>query len=151
MNHIVSLHRQNPVRNLLLVVGAALGVYWIALFIMTHLPPEILLRGISSADELMADGGDKLMHLIAYSGLTFLFASWQWMRGADDRRLIRLSIIVPGLYAILDELLQIPVRRTADLMDCFADWGGVLTGLACFLLARAIVSQLGGYVSSAEA
>jgi len=91
------------------------------------------------------------LHGIAYAGLTFLFASWQWMRGADDRRLIVLSLIVPGLYAIFDELLQIPVRRTADLMDCFADWGGVLAGLTCFLLTRIIIGQIGGRVSSAEA
>ncbi|MBD3672608.1 MAG: VanZ family protein [Planctomycetaceae bacterium] len=117
---------------------------------MTHLPPEMLLRGISSADELMADGGDKFFHFAAYAGLSFLFACWQWTRGASDRRVISLSLIVPGLYAVLDELLQIPVRRMADIMDCCADWGGVLAGFACFLLAKTLVGQFGGDASSAE-
>lgn len=151
MNSIVPLNRQNPIPNLLLAAGAALGIYWFALFLATHLPPELLLRGFSSSEQMLADGNDKVIHLIAYAGLSFLFASCQWLRGIDDRRLIRLTLVIPGLYAILDELLQIPVRRSADVMDCLADWCGVLIGLACFLLARAVVTQLGGRVSSAEA
>lgn len=151
MNSIVPLNRQNPIPNLLLAVGAALGVYWFALFVLTHLPPELLLRGFSSSEQMLANGNDKVMHFIAYAGLSFLFAFCQWLRGVDDRRLIRLTIVIPGLYAILDELLQIPVRRSADVMDCFADWCGVLIGLACFLLTRTVMTQLGGGVSSAEA
>jgi len=136
---------------MLIAVGAALGVYWFALFLVTHLPPEFLLRGFSSSEQMLADGNDKVVHLIAYAGLAFLFASCQWVRGIDDRRLIRLTLLIPGAYAIIDELLQIPVRRTADVMDCLADWCGVLLGLGCFLLAKIVVTQWGGRASSAEA
>lgn len=151
MNVTVSLNHQNRTWNASFLVGGALGIYWFVMFVMTHLPPEMLLRGISSADELMADGGDKLLHFAAYAGLTFLFACWLWTRGTDNRRVTYLSLIAPGLYAVLDELLQIPVRRMADIMDCCADWAGVLAGFACFLLAKNLVRQFGGDASSAEA
>jgi len=127
------------------MMGAALGIYWLVLFVFTHLPPELLT---SSANRMMADGGDKTLHCVAYAGLSFLFAGWMWMRDRVDRSLIGVTLLVTGLYAIVDELLQIPVRRTADVMDVFADWCGILIGLGCFLLVKMTWSQWGRRVAS---
>ena len=141
---------ENSYRNLLPFVGAALGIYWFALFVMTHLPPEMLRWGVSSADQMMADGGDKVLHFVAYAGLAFLFASWQWMRGASDLRLTKLTIITLFSYAIIDELLQSLVSRTADIMDAGADWIGVLIGLSLFFLTKAALTCFSNRVSSAK-
>jgi len=89
----------------------------------------------------MAEGGDKVMHLVAYALLAFLFASWLGMRGMEDRRLALRTLGILAIYAVLDELLQIPVRRTADVVDCVADWLGIVVGFASFLLVRAILTQ----------
>lgn len=139
----MSLPRDIPFRKLLIAVGIALGAYWTFLFVMTHLPPEMLFRHFSSADEYLDDGGDKLMHLLAYGGLSFLFCLWLSFRGVEDRRLWRITAVTLGCYAVIDELLQIPFRRTADVRDCLADWAGVAMGLLCFFAARLIIDRLG--------
>ena len=113
------------------------------LFVMTHIPPEILFSHFSSADEYLDEGGDKLMHLLAYAGLAFLFASWLAFRGVADQRLWKITAISLCGYAIVDELLQIPFRRTADIVDCLADWAGVALGFLCFLAIRLLVDRLG--------
>ena len=131
-----------PLQRLLIASGAVLGLYWVTLFVMTHLPPEILFNHFSAADKYLDEGGDKTMHLLAYAGLAFLFASWLWIRRVEDRRLWKITGVVLCSYAILDELLQIPFRRTADLGDCIADWAGVVLGSLCFLVVRLLLERL---------
>ena len=139
--------RNNSGRTLLFVSGAVLGIYWLLLFVMTHLPPEMLSRVLfsffSAGDEVLDEGGDKTVHLLAYAGLAFLFTSWLWMRGVDEFRLWKLTVIVLGGYAVADELLQIPFRRNADFGDCLADWAGVVIGSVCFLAVRLLVGRFG--------
>lgn len=132
--------RHIPPRTLTIACGLALAVYWIGLFVATHLPPEMLSQVLFSfftaGDEYLEQGGDKTMHLLAYAGLAFLFSWWLWIRGVEEFQLWTLTIVVPAGYAVIDELLQIPFGRTADLGDCLADWAGVVVGTICFLAAR---------------
>ena len=83
------------------------------------------------------------MHLLAYAGLAFLFTSWLSFREVEIHRLWRITAVTLGGYAVLDELLQIPFRRTADVGDCIADWAGVAVGYLCFLAARLLIGRLG--------
>ena len=49
-----------------------------------------------------------------------------------------LIFVVLGCYGIVDELLQIPVGRTCEVNDWFADLGGIVVGL--ILVAGAAVT-----------
>jgi VanZ family protein len=151
----MSRFRNYSYRTLLIASGTVLGIYWIILFVMTHLPPEILSRVLfslfSGGDEVLEQGGDKRMHLLAYAGLAFLFTSWLWIRGADEFKLWTLTIVVLSGYAVLDELLQIPFGRNADFRDCLADWTGIAMGSLCFLAVRLLLGRFGVRHTSASA
>ena len=90
-----------------------LAVYWIALFIGTHMPvPAGGLPG----------GSDKLIHFLAYLGLTCLLGI---VRG--PQKWVS-SFVIIAIFAVIDELLQIPVGRSCDVADGLADWLGAATG-----------------------
>ena len=100
----------------LLLVG-----WWLLIFTATHLPLS------SSAGDSPVP--DKLIHFVMYAGLGFLLPFW-----SDRRRhrtlagyLVLFTII--ALYAVADELLQIPVGRTAEWLDGVADLAGGGVGL----------------------
>ena len=126
---------QRPVR----IAIAALAVYWVALFVMTHVPVQVRLPG---------SNWDKVAHLIAYAGLGFLLAC---VFGRCDRSKVRLCAIVLGLsvfYGAADELIQMLVPgRTADWMDWVADIAGSTIGLVLFFT----VSSLRRTAAPAEA
>lgn len=101
----------------------ALTVYWVALFIGTHIPlPQMALPGHS----------DKSMHFVAYAGLSFLF-TW-WLHGTKHATLKTVGVL--GVYAVVDEVLQYPVNRTPDVLDAVADWVGIIIGLIIFHTLR---------------
>ena len=105
----------------------ALAVYWPAVFVLTHIPvPQIAAQSGMS---------DKTMHVMAYFSLTFLIwcavspynrAHWN----AAKPWIVVLCILV---YAVIDEVLQMPVGRQAEVSDFLAN----LFGMA---LAMSIVS-----------
>jgi len=149
------LFRNISYRTLLLASGTVLGMYWITLFVLTHLPPEILNRLLalffSRGEKVLEHGGDKRVHLQAYAGLAFLFTSWLAIRGTDGFKLWKLTIVVLGAYAVFDELSQIPFGRTASVRDCLADGTGVAIGSVCFLAARFLIGRFGFRHPSASA
>ena len=109
--------------------GFVLAVYWTALFIGTHVPlPAGTLPGDS----------DKLAHLAAYAGLAFLLGMSVSLRGTGMVRTCVIAFAVVAVYAVIDELLQIPVGRNADFYDCLADWIGAVLGIASVLVGQAI-------------
>lgn len=98
------------------------------MFIGTHLPkiPEPLESNIP----------DKSLHGMAFAGLGFLLAlrkaaggTWRWW---DSFWLLALI----ALYGGCDELTQIPVGRTADWHDWYADLLGGSLGLLAFIAAE---------------
>lgn len=82
---------------------------------------------------------DKVLHVGAFAGLAFLMA---WAIPTNMRKLYKntlLAAFVAIVYAGLDELLQIPVGRTADWSDFYADCFGIGIGLLAYTLARAFI------------
>ena len=109
----------------------ALFVYWVLLFIGTHMPANRLLASMHQSD--------KVLHFGAFAGLSFLMA---WAIPTNMHKLYRntlLAAFVTVAYAGLDELLQIPVGRTADWKDFYADCIGIGIGLLAYTLARAFI------------
>ena len=105
-------------------MNLVLAVYWVALFIGTHVPVP--------PDVLQIAGSDKTLHFLAYLGLSLLIAVCVRPRGWTY------LWVLLGLaaYGALDELLQISVRRTADIVDWLADVAGVAVGLAAYAVGR---------------
>lgn len=101
----------------------ALAVYWPAVFVLTHIPvPEIAAQSGMS---------DKTMHVMAYFALTFLI----WCAVSPYRRarwtaakpwIVVLSIVI---YAVIDELLQMPVGRQAEVYDFAANLFGMVLAI----------------------
>lgn len=108
-----------------------LGGYWLALFIGTHIsrPPELLLSLSPS---------DKLLHFSAYAGLAFLLALNWWLRRPFGWRQLLGAWALLAAFGIFDEVTQIPVGRNCDFFDWTADVAGSASGLAIFLVARAL-------------
>jgi len=115
------------------VAAIALGCYWGLLFLGTHVPANRLLSQIGH--------NDKLIHAAAFAGLSFLMA---WALPTNPNRPMQNVLWAAAIgfaYAPLDELLQIPVGRTADWRDVLADWIGVFLGLTVYTLSRAYVTR----------
>ena len=107
----------------------ALVGYWLALFIATHIPePESLMPTKVS---------DKWLHFGAYFGLAVLMSGFYSVRtntSLKSRAIIPAAILLA--YGVADELLQIPVNRTCDVMDWLADAAGVIVGVALVQVVR---------------
>ncbi len=89
--------------------------YWLAMFTATHLPhaPDMTL-GVRQ--------GDKLLHFLAYFGLTLL-GGWRLRIAgatATGAVLVRWALIY-AVYAAVDEGLQHLVGRSPSLGDWLAD------------------------------
>lgn len=113
-------------------VIAALVAYWCLIFTLTHIPVQTAALPRHS---------DKLAHILMYSGLGFLLAAWFYSRGSRGWRLFVMVTAIASGYGVLDELLQIPVGRHADLFDWLADTIGGTIGYSCFLVAKCILSK----------
>lgn len=108
-----------------------LAGYWVTLFVSTH------MRMPNLGD--LPRHSDKMMHFVAYAGLSFLLA----LRWSVARRLTwrhyGIIFAITAVYAVIDELLQtIPaLNRTGDPLDALADCCGSAIGLGLFALSRA--------------
>jgi len=109
------------------IATCLLGVYWLAIFVATHLP----------GSSLPSLGSDKLYHLGAYGGLGFLL-SWALtccLRDAWGRGMVVLGVSIA--YALFDEWSQQFVAgRHADGGDAVADVCGAALGVIVFGLLR---------------
>jgi VanZ family protein len=117
--------------NGLRIAIVALGFYWLLLFIGTHLPPNRIMAQVHH--------NDKLLHCLAFSGLSFLMC---WAVPTVQAQLYRNTLTggaICIIYAAIDELLQIPVGRTADWFDFFADCVGVGIGMTVYTVLRAVL------------
>ena len=117
--------------NGLRIAIVALLFYWTLLFIGTHIPANAVLGKLHASD--------KLLHAAAFAGLAFLMA---WAISTDRTRIHKNTVfaaIVCVIYAAVDEILQIPVGRTADWKDFVADCVGICMGLSTYTIARAML------------
>jgi VanZ family protein len=100
-----------------------LAVYWLALFVLAHIPIPLFVR--------QAGVSDKTLHFLAYLILVFLL--WVTVsrdKKVDWRRAIVWWVLLSVLgYGAVDELLQGCVGRSCDVRDFAADLAGVLAGL----------------------
>lgn len=107
------------------IAGAAL--FWVAMFIGTHIP---------KVPDALQDVSDKTMHFVAYGGLAFLLALTSAAFQQVSWRRYLWVLAIASAYGVLDEVLQIPVGRHADVQDWIADTTGAVCGLFLFALLR---------------
>ena len=113
------------------VTSLLLGVYWLAIFVATHLPS----RALPSV------GSDKVYHLIAFGGLGVML-SWTLSLCVRDGRVHAAAVLsIALLYAMFDEWSQqFVIGRHPDIMDVVADACGVVLGLFSFWLLRSLLA-----------
>jgi len=98
-----------------------LGVYWLALFLGTHVP--ITLK--------TGQGGDKILHFLAYTGLAFLMILVIGGRNPTWRAFVLVLVATLG-YGGFDEFSQLLVGRHCDFWDFVADFTGICLGLFAY-------------------
>lgn len=96
-------------------------LYLTALLVGTHLPPG----NLTSPGNL-----DKLLHFVAYAGLSFLVGVWLSAAERWNWRMIPLAFLGLAILAGLDELTQPWAGRIADWYDWYADLLGLLSGFS---------------------
>lgn len=100
------------------------------MFTGTHLPGSSL-PSISTSD--------KLLHALAYTGLSFLLA---WALPTLGNRLIHVTwaAVIAFAYGCMDEFTQLFVpSRSCDIWDLAADCVGIALGLTSYLLLRLVL------------
>jgi VanZ family protein len=112
-------------------------VYLLVLFAATHIP------GLPTSGFSLSD---KIEHFCGYSALTFfVLVGWELTIGVLEAKHYFAVWLAGTLYAIVDEVTQIPVGRTCDVNDWAADMFGILAGMIAFgLLRRTLYRLLGG-------
>ncbi len=111
-----------------------LVVYWLAMFVSTHMPSGMIAH---------PRAWDKLLHFAAYAGLTFLLAWPVVARLGSSLATYAYLLMIAACYGAVDELAQIPIRgRRADIWDWVADMVGAVAGLVAYRLCLAIVTTL---------
>jgi VanZ family protein len=124
---------QSPLRSRLTTLSKlAFVLFWLALFIATHVP--------TSPDLLPPDGGDKLAHFGAYLVLAMLLATaWELAGGVLMRRHLIFAWFAVLGYAAFDEVTQTLVGRDCEFWDWLADASGAAIGLFLFVQLRRII------------
>lgn len=127
MNHRVSSSAR-------LIAIVVLVLYWLALFVSTHIPSGAIPQ---------PKVWDKLLHFAAYGGLTFLLAWPVAIRSGPSLGTYVYLLVIAGCYGAVDELGQILVPgRAADIWDWVADMAGAVAGLAAYRLSLAVVTSI---------
>ena len=104
-----------------------LGLYWLALFLGTHVPVSLKT----------GQGGDKVLHFLAYTGLAFLMALVLGGHRPTWRAFV-LVLLATLAYAGFDEFSQLLVGRHCDFWDFVADFMGTVLGLFGYWVVVAI-------------
>lgn len=99
-----------------------LGVYWVILYTLTHVP-------VPSGPP----GSDKILHIAAYFVLAFLFSMVLYTRDVPTRRLVITTIVSLCAFAVFDEVTQELVNRHCDPLDALADSVGIVLGISALL------------------
>ena len=109
------------------ILAIALVVYWAVLCVGTHVPGGVIVTPPTS---------DKVLHAVAYLGLTLLLVLLSRHLGWQRWRLYAGTLLIASCYGAMDELGQILVPgRNADVNDWAADVLGAVAGLTLYWLA----------------
>jgi VanZ family protein len=108
-----------------LAVGVV-AVYWGAMFAGTHLDISF------SGPEIPSVPGDKVMHFVAYAGLTFLWLVAAATFGRVTWLMYLMVMIGAALYGAVDEVSQSMVGRDMDIADWRFDVMGAAIGSIAF-------------------
>ena len=99
-------------------------VYWCGLYVLTHIPVVIPVH---------VPVTDKTAHVVAYASLAIaLFVSLQLSRRKPAAQTAMLVLTILLVYGAVDELTQIPVGRSCEMLDWYADAAGA--ALACVVM-----------------
>jgi VanZ family protein len=126
--------RATQSRRCRLAAGVVLACYWASMFIATHWPHMHVPNYVQNTD--------KILHFAGNFGFGFLLAIWISTKRTFGRGEFAAAFGVIFVYAIVDEVTQIPVGRDCEFFDMVADWCGGLTGLLAFLLLRLVLRRL---------
>src|SRR5687768_18164478 len=115
-------------------------VYFLVLFVGTHIPLEHA--------EAIATVSDKWLHFGGYALLTLLvLTGWELTIGVLQPKHYFAVWLAGVLYGVFDEVSQTPVGRTCDMNDWMADVLGVVCGLLIFRLGRAALHKVIAWTS----
>ena len=117
--------------------------WWVLIFTATHtpIPPP--------AGEAAVP--DKSIHFGMYAVLGALLVLWEGWRVPLTWRRCGASLGILAGYAVVDELLQIPVGRSAEWLDGAADLLGGTAGVSIAAFAQWLwLGVSGGWVAPAE-
>ena len=118
-----------PPRLVVRLVPWATGAYWLVLFGATHVPAYALPKVPVS---------DKIEHLVCYGLLATLLMLTFHVRGKFHAGTGITVLALLLAYGAIDEWTQIPVGRSCELADWYADaaGSGVAVVLMTFVLRR---------------
>lgn len=86
---------------------------------------------------------DKLLHTVAYAGLSFLLA-WALPKMGGSLSHVAWAAGIAFAYGCIDELTQMLVpSRSCDIWDLAADSVGIVCGITCYLILRWMLQQVG--------
>lgn len=123
-------------------IGYLLAAYWTALFVATHMPPPDLSS--------LPKDTDKFLHVVCYAGLAYLLGLWKSASRPLTAGVFAWVFVVVATYAVVDEVLQIPINRKADTYDALADMVGALIGLAALKATQMLLAGLWSLGDGAE-
>jgi VanZ family protein len=109
--------------------------YWLVLFLATHTPRPPKLPNVSNID--------KWMHLGAYAVLAYLLSLHLATRAKRVSHAWAKVLLGLAVYALLDELLQIPVGRHCEFWDWVADLTGIVLGVGAWKLTARRLNRQG--------
>ena len=108
-------------RGVAVLVRITCTVYWLTLFVVTHLPPSRVP---------VTKVNDKLEHALSYALLaTLLYFSLAASR-IQRRSLAMTTLSIVLGFGVFDELTQLLVGRDCELYDWLADAAGAIIAIA---------------------
>jgi VanZ family protein len=112
------------------ILWTATIAYWSFSFVMTHLPP---------GPPPPIPVSDRVAHAVTYAMIAGLLSLALASGGLSRTRTLVTVVAVCLAYGVADELLQIPVGRSAEVGDWLADAVGTIIAAGAVWLARAIL------------
>ncbi|MGE4285628.1 MAG: VanZ family protein [Phycisphaerae bacterium] len=101
-------------------------LYTILLLYLTHASMVDLKKNYGGIIDFF---GDKLLHIIAYTGLSTLYCVYSRFRFYENRKSLTITAALLGLFTVGDELSQAFVERSVDPLDLMCNFAGISLGM----------------------